>query len=146
VTKNHQTRNVEHDGEPVQRICSGDLCLAYIIRASLVPGQTTFVTPPEAGLQIGFVVYPAGGEVPRHVHVPVERHLQSTCEALFVKRGRCEVDIYDDDHQLVASRELRAGDWILLVGGGHGFRMLEDTVLTEIKQGPYMGLNEKRRF
>jgi hypothetical protein len=47
---------------------------------------------------------------------------------------------------LVAPRELNVGDVMLMVGGGHGFRMLEDTVLLEIKQGPYTGENEKERF
>ena len=47
---------------------------------------------------------------------------------------------------LVATRELLPGDIMLMVGGGHGFRMLEDTVLLEVKQGPYTGLDEKERF
>jgi hypothetical protein len=41
---------------------------------------------------------------------------------------------------------LETGDIILLVAGGHGFRCLEDTVLLEIKQGPYTGLVEKEAF
>jgi hypothetical protein len=41
---------------------------------------------------------------------------------------------------------LRAGDIAIAVGGGHGFRMLEDTVLLEVKQGPYPGQTEKERF
>lgn len=56
------------------------------------------------------------------------------------------MDIYNDDQVLVATRELRAGDVMLMVGGGHGFRILEDTVFLEIKQGPYIGLDEKERF
>jgi hypothetical protein len=48
--------------------------------------------------------------------------------------------------ETVATRELREGDILLLVDGGHGFRMLEDTVFVEIKQGPYTGLDEKERF
>ena len=69
-----------------------------------------------------------------------------TSEVVIVKSGRCEVDIYDDDHQLIATRELGPGDIMLMVSGGHGFRMLEDTVLLEIKQGPYPGLDEKEHF
>jgi len=52
----------------------------------------------------------------------------------------------NDDKQLVATRELRTGDLMLMVGGGHGFRMLEDTVFLEVKQGPYIGIDEKERF
>ena len=47
---------------------------------------------------------------------------------------------------LIATRELATGDVMLMVGGGHGFRMLEDTVLLEVKQGPYTGVAEKERF
>jgi hypothetical protein len=65
---------------------------------------------------------------------------------ILVKKGRCLLDIYNDERELVATRELSAGDLMLMVGGGHGFRMLEDTILLEIKQGPYTGVEEKERF
>jgi hypothetical protein len=127
---------IEKDGKP----------LAFIIRASVVPDKTTFLTPNEFKQQVGFVVYPKGGEIKRHVHLPLERHLVGTSEVLIVKKGHAEIDIYDDDRQLVATRALRSGDIMLMVGGGHGFRMIEDTVFLEIKQGPYTGIDEKERF
>ena len=120
--------------------------LAYIIKRELTPSATSFLTPPDFTQQVGFVVYPAGGEVKPHLHRPLERTIRGTSEVLVVKKGRCEVDIYSDTKQTVATRELRAGDILLLVEGGHGFRMLEDTVFVEIKQGPYTGLDEKERF
>lgn len=130
----------------VERILWQDACLAYIIHTEFLPAQTTFLTPPDYKQQVGFVVYPAGGEIQRHVHKALERHLVGTSEVLFVKQGRCLVDIYNDDRHLVATRELRDGDLMLMVGGGHGFRMLEDTVFVEVKQGPYTGVDEKERF
>ncbi|HLJ93376.1 MAG TPA: hypothetical protein VKU02_09315 [Gemmataceae bacterium] len=130
----------------VEKICSGEQCLAYIIKASFLPERTTFLTPPEYKQQVGYIVYPAGGQVQRHVHRPLERHLVGTSEVLVVRQGCCEVDLYNDDRQLVATRELREGDIMLMVGGGHGFRMLDDTVLVEVKQGPYTGIDEKERF
>jgi hypothetical protein len=81
-----------------------------------------------------------------HLHRSLERKIKGTSEVLLVKKGRCEVDIYDNSKDLVATRELREGDILLLVDGGHGFRTLEDTVFVEIKQGPYTGLDEKERF
>jgi hypothetical protein len=127
---------IEKNGKP----------LAFIIRGSVMPDKTTFLTPNEFKQQVGFVVYPRGGEIKRHVHLPLERHLVGTSEVLIVKKGHAEIDIYDDDRQLVATRELRTGDIMLMVGGGHGFRMIEDTVFLEIKQGPYTGIDEKERF
>ena len=130
----------------VEKIMWGDVPLAYIIRGDLMPSRTTFLTPPQFKQQVGFVVYPAGGEIQRHVHRPLSRHLIGTSEVLIVGRGRCEIDIYNDDRELVATRELREGDVMLMVGGGHGFHMLEDTVFLEVKQGPYTGQDEKERF
>ena len=129
-----------------ERIESGGRPLAYIIRASVIPDRTTFLTPSDFKQQVGFVVYPAGGEIARHAHRAIERHLVGTSEVLIVRKGRAEIDIYDDDRSLVATRELRVGDIMLMVGGGHGFRLLEDTIFLEIKQGPYAGVDEKERF
>ena len=127
---------IERNGKP----------LAFIIRASVAPDKTTFLTPDHFKQQVGFVVYPKGGTIQRHVHLPLERHLVGTSEVLVLRKGRAEIDIYDDDRTLVATRELRTGDIMLMVGGGHGFRMLEDTVFLEVKQGPYTGVDEKERF
>lgn len=132
--------------EFVEHILFEDKPLAYIIRSEIVPKTTTFLTPSEFKQQVGFVVYPRGGEIQRHVHRPVERHLIGTSEVILVRQGRCEIDIYDNQRQLVTTEELREGDILLMVDGGHGFRMLEDTVLLEIKQGPYTGVEDKERF
>ena len=123
-----------------------DQPLVYIIRPNPLPDQTTFVTPPEFKQQVGFVVYPLGGELQRHVHLSLERHLTGTSEVLILLKGRCLLDIYNDTKELVATRELKTGDVMLMIGGGHGFRMLEDTVFLEVKQGPYTGIEEKEKF
>ena len=128
-----------------QILCNGNP-LAYIIRGDMNPDKTTFLTPPEFKQQVGFVVYPAGGEIQRHVHRALERHLIGTSEVLVVRHGGCEIDIYNNERELIATRELRQGDIMLMVDGGHGFRMLEETVFLEVKQGPYTGFEEKERF
>jgi len=132
--------------EPLEVISKDGMDLCYIIRAELSPDRTTFVTPPSFKQQVGFVAYPAGGEVQRHLHLPLERHLVGTSEALLVRKGRCLMDVYDDAKELVVTREVSAGDVVLMVGGGHGFRMLEDTLFLEVKQGPYLDREEKERF
>ena len=122
--------------------------LAYIARGGTLPNATRFLTPDDCNLQVGHVVYPAGGEIRRHMHLPIQRHVEGTTEVLVMQRGRCEVDVFGPDRQLVATRELQEGDILIAIGGGHGFRMLEDTVLLEIKQGPYPGgaAQDKERF
>jgi hypothetical protein len=131
----------------METIAHEGVVLAYIAHGSALPSRTTFLTPEECNMQVGHVVYPAGGEIPRHAHLPVERHLVGSTEVLVIQQGRCEVDVYSEDRRLVATRELGLGDILISVGGGHGFRVLEDLVLLEIKQGPYPGkVAEKEAF
>jgi hypothetical protein len=120
-----------------------DQILAYLIRGTVAPEKTVFPTPHEVELQVGFVVYRAGGIVAPHRHAPITRTINRTCEVVLVKKGRCDVDLYANTRVVVATRELCKDDLLLIVSGGHGFRMQEDTVLLEIKQGPYLGLSEK---
>ena len=130
----------------VERITADGALLACIVRAEARTGETTFLTPPDYNFQVGLVVYPEGGQIAPHEHRPATRSVEGTFEVLLVREGRCEVDIYDRARRCVATRELRAGDLLLVVVGGHGFRMLEDTTLLEIKQGPYAGEGEKEQF
>ncbi|HEX7490072.1 MAG TPA: hypothetical protein VF337_00020 [Candidatus Limnocylindrales bacterium] len=130
----------------IEAINHNQVTLAYVVRADTTAATTTFFTGDDATFQGGFVVYPAGGSVMPHVHLPVVRTVVGTSELLMVRSGRCIVDLYDDDRALVTSRELGPGDFVLALNGGHGFRMLEHTVLLEVKQGPYSGQAEKERF
>lgn len=132
--------------EMVEHIVAQNSSLAYIVRRELNPRQTTFLTPPDCTLQTGFVAYPAGGEIRRHVHKPLQREISGTMEVIIVRKGCCMIDVYDETQVLVASRELRTDDVVIITNGGHGFRMLEDTVLLEVKQGPYFGVGEKDWF
>ena len=50
--------------------------LAYIIKRELTPSATSFLTPADFTQQVGFVVYPAGGEVKPHLHRPLERTIR----------------------------------------------------------------------
>ena len=123
---------------------SGVLC--YIVDAEVDPDETTFLTAGDESLQAGHIVYQGGEEISRHHHPRQERTIEKTSEAFFVQRGRCEVDIYDEELEHVATRQLDQGDIMVLLRGGHGFRMLQDTVLFEVKQGPYLGGDDKRVF
>ena len=87
MTQTHNTHNVEQaSSDLVERIYWGKACLAYIIRASWLPDETTFLTPPDYKQQVGYVVYPAGGEIQRHVHRPGDRPIVGAAEVLVSSR------------------------------------------------------------
>jgi mannose-6-phosphate isomerase-like protein (cupin superfamily) len=81
-----------------------------------------------------------------HVHNPIQRDVQYTKEVLFIKSGKIRVDFYDEDKSYLESTILEAGDVILLAYGGHGFEMIEESEIIEVKQGPYVGELDKVRF
>jgi hypothetical protein len=123
-----------------------NILTTIIIRREYQPTETTFITNNDLAQQVGFVVYPAGGVIKRHIHKNVDRKNISSSEALIVRQGRLEIDIFDQNKMLLATRELMAGDFVLMVSGGHGFRILEATVLLEVKLGPYAGASDKELF
>ena len=134
------------DMENVEVISTNGKTLCYVIRAKIHPEKTTFITPPDNKQQVGFIVYPKGSVIARHSHRQLERHIIGMAEVLVVRSGHCQIEVYDDDRAMVALRDLYTNDVVLMVGGGHGFRVIEDTVLLEIKQGPYLGVDDKELF
>lgn len=130
----------------VEVIADDKTPLAVLVKASWCPDKTEFLTPDTYSLQMGMIVYGAGQEIPRHMHLPIVREVHGTSECIVVREGACEIDIYGLERQLLTSRSLSKGDIVLLLGGGHGFRLTEDTVLFEVKQGPYAGTGDKERF
>ncbi len=90
--------------------------------------------------------HPAGTIIEPHVHNPVAREVHYTQEALLIKRGKLRFDFYSQQREYIQSRILESGDVILLVEGGHGFEVIEELEMFEVKQGPYVGDQDKSRF
>jgi mannose-6-phosphate isomerase-like protein (cupin superfamily) len=90
--------------------------------------------------------HPPGKIIEPHVHNEVPRAITLTQEVLFIRRGRVRVDFYDEQRTYLESRVLETGDVILLAWGGHGFEALEELEMIEVKQGPYVGGQDKVRF
>lgn len=133
------------DGIVEQCVEDGRL-LALVVRNAYSPTKTAFVTPDDCQQQLGFIVYGAGTTIPRHSHLPIERRIVGTNEVVFVRKGRCTAEIYGRERTVIRRFELVQGDVIVLNGGAHGFVVHDDTVLMEIKQGPFMPAPEKERF
>ena len=124
---------------------SGRLLALIISHRYDIPG-ISFFTPNELSQQLAYMRHPAGKIIDPHVHNPVSREVQYTQETLMIKRGKLRVDFFDDQQNYLESRVLEGGDVILLVQGGHGFEVLEELEMFEVKQGPYVGDQDKTRF
>lgn len=105
-----------------------------------------FHTPPDAALQVGTLVHPAGHIIQPHSHRPIHRTTVGNQEVLLIQNGRLGVNIYDDSKKLITTVILLAGEFIVFYAGGHGFKALTDVSVFEVKQGPYVGEADKERF
>jgi hypothetical protein len=132
--------------QPLEEIIDGDCVLAVILRSTFSQPGVHFFSPGFFSQQLGFIGHPAGHQIAPHVHNPAPREVVYTQEVLFVRRGGMRVDLFRQDQTYVTSRTLAAGDVILLAEGGHGFEILEDSEIVEVKQGPYAGDQDKTRF
>jgi len=128
--------HIEHSGE----------LMAIIIRSSYSRPGITFVTDPELSQQVAYMQHARGKLIEPHLHNRVHREVHLTQEVLLLRKGRMRVDFYDGQRNYLQSRTLDAGDVILLISGGHGFEVLDDLEMFEVKQGPYAGDDDKTRF
>lgn len=120
--------------------------LALIVSHQFQKPGIHFFTPNELSQQLAYMRHPAGKMIQPHVHNPVAREVSYTQEVLFIRKGKMRVDFYDETQKYLESRILEGGDVILLATGGHGFEVIEEIEMFEVKQGPYAGEADKTRF
>ncbi|MFM6272362.1 MAG: hypothetical protein ACKPKT_22800 [Dolichospermum sp.] len=130
----------------IDKITNQEQLLAIIISHRFNESGIHFFTPDELSQQLAYMHHPTGKIIQPHVHNPVPRQVSYTQEVLFIKQGKLRVDFYADNQAYLESRILESGDVILLVTGGHGFEVLEEIEMIEVKQGPYVGEQDKTRF
>ncbi len=131
---------------PMKEIKYDNQLFAIIIPHDYHKPGISFFTPDELSQQLAYMEHHAGHDIVPHVHNSVRREVHYTQEVLVLRKGKLRVDFYDDDRNYIESHILEAGDIILLIRGGHGFKVLEDLEMFEIKQGPYAGEMDKTRF
>lgn len=130
----------------IEYIRNNGQVMAIIISHRFNEKGIHFFTPDEFSQQLAYMSHPAGKKIEPHYHNPVERNVIYTQEVLVIKKGVLKVNFYDDSQCYIEDRTLVAGDVILLSAGGHGFEVMEDLEMVEIKQGPYQGEADKTRF
>lgn len=119
---------------------AGEQVLAILVRANATSSEKyNFLTQQSEPLQLGMNFYKKGEKIATHTHLPRDIHVQRVQEMIVIGEGRTRLSLYDDARAKVAETELGQGDIVLLASGGHGFEVLEDTKIVEVKQGPYDG-------
>lgn len=105
-----------------------------------------FYSPQNFPQQLGAMTRPKGYIVKAHVHNIIDRNISITQEVLILRSGHLRVRLFDVNLNEDAVFEMHPGDVLLLASGGHEITMLEESVLVEVKQGPYLGVDDKTHF
>ena len=134
--KMENIKQIEHNGK----------ILAIIISNDYSKDGVEFFTPNDFSQQLAYMKHPKGKRIDAHTHNVVPREVSYTKEVLVIRKGKLRVDFYEDDQTYIESHIVNQGDIILLAFGGHGFECLEEVEMVEIKQGPYLGEQDKVRF
>lgn len=119
---------------------------ALIVRKKFSSKGLTFFTPDELSQQLAYMNHPTGHIIDPHIHKKVKREVRYTQEVLFIRKGILKVVFFNEEKEEFAQSLLYEGDVLLLVKGGHGFEIVEDCEIFEVKQGPYAGDNDKEKF
>jgi len=130
----------------IETVVQGLEAIALIIRAGFKTPGLHFLTPPSFSQQLAFMRHEEGRTIAPHVHNLVSRQVLYTQEVLFVRSGKVQVSLYSSQRVFITSKILETGDVILLCGGGHSLKMLAESEIIEVKQGPYAGDNDKTPF
>jgi mannose-6-phosphate isomerase-like protein (cupin superfamily) len=130
----------------IEKFIHNNDTFAIIVRKDFNNTGINFFTPNDYSQQLAYMSHPVGKEIQPHIHKKVQREVNYTQETLFIRKGKLKVDFYTDEQEFLESRILQSGDVILLIKGGHGFKVLEDLEMFEVKQGPYAGDEDKIKF
>ena len=128
------------------KIESNGLELGSIVRSTYHNSGIGFFSNDNDGLQLGYMNRPDNYVIAPHTHNKIKREVYFTEEILFIRSGMVRVDFYDEKQQYVESHIARSGDIVILKAGGHGFKVIERADIFEVKQGPYLGVQDKVRF
>ena len=131
----------------IEKILYKKKLLALIVRGKYRNKRgVTFFTPNSYAQQFGYMKHDKKYFIEPHLHKKRSSKISYTSEVILILKGRLRVDFYNLSKKYLFSKILNQNDIIMLVYGGHGFKILKNVEMLEIKQGPYNLIKDKIKF
>jgi hypothetical protein len=132
----------------IERVIFKKKLFAIIIRAKFKKIGINFFTKPNNSLQSGYINYKKNHLITPHYHPKQKKIIYDTNEVLLIKKGIIKINFFDTKNleKILKSKILYKGDIVHILNGGHGFKVLKDVEMIEIKQGPYNFKKAKYRL
>ena len=131
----------------IQKIIYKKKLLAIILNENnfFQPG-VNFITPSSLSLQLGFIKHKTKTFIKPHTHNNYLRKIKKTTEILFIKKGKLRVDFYHKGKKYLFSKIVNKDNILILIDGSHGFKMIKNCMIIEVKQGPFSVILDKKKF
>ena len=135
----------------IEKILNKGKLYALIIRNKYRKKKgINFFTDKKASQQVGFMKHKKDHIILPHKHNKRKKtaiaKIDTTTEVLIILKGILRVDFYNTKEKYLFSKKIYANDLIMLSSGGHGFKVLKDVEMIEVKQGPYFISKDKVKF
>lgn len=130
----------------LEKITDGGQIYALVLRRYFSRSGIHFFTPGEFSQQLAFLIHKKGKIIERHRHKMVKREVWRTQEVLVLLEGRLKVIVFNEKGRKLKTVFLKPGDTILLARGGHSVKILDNSKIVEVKQGPYIGGDDKEFY
>ena len=131
----------------IEKIIHKKRLLALIVRGKYRNKKgVNFFTPNNATQQFGYIKHKKKYIIKPHLHKKRLTKIYHTSEVILLLKGILRVDFYNKLKKYICSKILKEKDIIMLVHGGHGFKVLKNVEMLEIKQGPYNLIKDKIKF
>ena len=131
----------------IEKVLFKKKLLALIVRGKYRNKKgVTFFTPNESTQQFGYMNHKREHIIKPHLHKKRITRILYTTEVILLLKGILRVDFYNYHKKYLFSKILKKKDIIMLVRGGHGFKVLKNVEMLEIKQGPYSLIKDKIKF
>ena len=131
----------------IEKIYHNKKLYALIVRAKFRKKRgINFFTEDSSNQQFGYMNHAKGHLIKPHRHKKRVTKIFYTTEVIILFKGLLRVDFYNEKQEYLFSKIIKAKDIIMLVHGGHGFKILKKTEMIEVKQGPYSSIKDKVKF
>ena len=130
----------------IEKVLYKNKLFALIVRKQFrKKSGINFFTSKESTQQFGFIKHKKNHIIKPHKHNKRLTKILRTTEVILLLKGTLRVDFYNDKNKYLFSKIINERDIIMLVHGGHGFKILKNTEMIEVKQGPYLA-SDKIKF
>tara|TARA_B100000902_G_C27225921_1_gene872180 strand:+ start:97 stop:495 length:399 start_codon:yes stop_codon:yes gene_type:complete len=131
----------------IENITHKKKILAIIIRSTYRKKKgINFFTKKNLIQQVAYMNHAKNHLIHPHTHKKIVRKISGTSEVLIILNGKLRVDFYSQKKNFVKSKVINKNDILILLNGGHGFKMIKNCKFIEIKQGPFVLNKDKNRF